>query len=190
MHCLRNRSSRGLFLTVLVLCLLIPGVNRAEEKAVPVLIYHQVLPAPNEPGETMISLERFREQMRFLHENGYTAIPVAELVAFMKGGQAPEKSVVLTFDDGWKSVKDVIPVLKEHRFKASLWIFPGTGMGYPHLDWPEVLEIAKDPDFEIGAHSMTHPWDGESLATWAQEKTRGRNHRRYVIRAERIEEDP
>lgn len=174
MDYMSNRSGLTVMLSLLALCVVIPVNGSCDDKGVPVLIYHQVLPAPDEPGETVISLEKFREQMRYLSDHGYRAITVAALVAFMKGGEVPEKSVVLTFDDGWKSMKDGIPVLKEYRFKASFWIFPRTGVGYPYLDWPEIRDIARDPDFEIGAHSMTHPWDGESLVTWAEGKTPGR----------------
>jgi len=180
----RKLNCLTVILFVLVLCVLIPVNGSCEETAVPVLIYHRVLPAPDEPGATVISLEKFRGQMRYLSDHGYTAITIAALVAFMKGGEAPDKAVVLTFDDGWLSMKDVIPILKEYRFAASFWIFPGSGVGYPYLDWPEIVGIAQDPDFEIGAHSMTHPWDGESLVTWAEGQTPGRtwNDAAYEVR--------
>jgi peptidoglycan/xylan/chitin deacetylase (PgdA/CDA1 family) len=174
MHDMRSCSCRTVLFAAFALCLLIPGIGSSEGKAVPVLIYHQVLPSPDESGETVISIERFKAQMDYLRGNGYTTITIADLVAFMKYGEAPERTVVLTFDDGWKSVKNAVPILKEHRFKASFWVIPGV-VGYPHLDWKEILDIAKDPDFEIGAHSMTHPWDAESLATWAEGKTPGRS---------------
>ncbi len=171
----RNRYGRLVMLSsVLALFLLIPDSSRCEEKAVSVLIYHQVLPDPAEPGETMISIEKFKEQMRYLSDHGYTTITVAALVAFMKGGEVPEKAIVLTFDDGWKSVKDVISILKDYGFKASFWLIPRSGVGYPYLDWSEIVNIDKDPDFEIGAHSMNHPWEGESLATWVEGKTPGK----------------
>ena len=93
------RSGLTVMFSVVALCILMPVNGSCEDKTVPVLIYHQVLPSPDEPGETVISLEKFREQMRYLSDHGYAAITVAALVAFMKGGEVPEKAVVLTFDD-------------------------------------------------------------------------------------------
>ena len=176
------RKAAGKGTLLLRICLIIMpiliashrNVQRVSAEGIPVLIYHEVLDSLEDPGETRISLDRFREQMKYLHDNGYTTMSIDELVAFMKGGAAPEKGVVLTFDDGWLSMRDAIPVLNHYRFKASFWIFPGTGIGYPHMEWPEIVEMAGNPNFEIGSHSLTHPWRSEDLVTWAEGKTAGR----------------
>lgn len=139
---------------------------------IPVLIYHQVIAATDKPGETIISLDLFREQMRYLYDNGYSTLSIGELVGFMQGASAPEKAIVLTFDDGWKSVMEIIPVLTRYRFKASFFIFPGKGIGGPYMDWKALREIAANPDFEIASHSLTHPWDKRNnLVTWIEGRT-------------------
>jgi peptidoglycan/xylan/chitin deacetylase (PgdA/CDA1 family) len=165
---------RVCFIILLILAASHLNVPRVSAEGVPVLIYHEVLDSLGDPGETRISLDRFREQMKYLHDNGYTTMSIDELVAFMKGGAAPEKGVVLTFDDGWLSMRDAIPVLNHYRFKASFWIFPGAGIGYPYMEWPEIVEMAGNPNFEIGSHSLTHSCRNEDLVTWAEGKTAGR----------------
>jgi len=145
---------------------------------IPVLIYHEILPNAEHPGETIISLDKFRDQMKFLHDSGYSTISIDELVSFMKGGNVAKKSIVLTFDDGWKSIMGIIPILKEYQFKAAFFIFPGKGIGSPYIEWADVLSIAKDPNFEICSHSMSHPWDKNSnLVTWVDGKTAGKGVR-------------
>jgi peptidoglycan/xylan/chitin deacetylase (PgdA/CDA1 family) len=176
------REAAGKGTLLLRICLMIMpiliashlNVQRVSAEGIPVLIYHEVLPSLEDPGETRISLDRFREQMKYLHDNGYTTMSIDELVAFMKGGAAPEKGVVLTFDDCWLSMRDAIPVLNHYRFKASFWIFPGTGIGYPYMEWPEIVEMAGNSNFEIGSHALTHPWRNEDLVTWAEGRTAGR----------------
>lgn len=169
-----NRNTRVLLLMVLILPLYCPPITHGAEQGIPVLMYHDVLPAAEHPGETVISLDKFDSQMRYLYEHGYTTLSMDELVSYMKGGPAPAKAVVLTIDDGWQSVREVTPILKKYHFKASFWIFPQKGIGYPYLDWKDLFEIAEDPDFEIGAHSLSHPWDHENLRTWAEGETPGK----------------
>jgi peptidoglycan/xylan/chitin deacetylase (PgdA/CDA1 family) len=57
----------------------------------------------------------FEAQMRFLRENGYRVIPLEDLFEFLQfRRQIPARSVVITFDDGWRSVYDIAwPILKK-----------------------------------------------------------------------------
>ncbi len=146
---------------------------------VPVLMYHKVSTDPHdEPDHTLIRIDRFKEQMQYLADHGYTTVTVSELVECMQGKrQLPEKSVVLTFDDAWKSTLDAVPVLEQHKFKATFLI--ATDMidrHLPaHLSWDELRRIAANPNFEFGAHSISHPWQvGNTLVSWAEGKTQGR----------------
>ncbi|MBW4593756.1 MAG: polysaccharide deacetylase family protein [Brasilonema angustatum HA4187-MV1] len=193
---------KALFVIVLTLNVLLPLLAIAEsphqknEKGtvVPILIYHEILSGHHgneykRPGETIISLKKFSQQMTYLYQQGYTTLNIEELVNFMKGKRViPPKSVVITFDDGWKSQMLALPILRQYHFKASFWLFPGSGIQDPYgdyLSWREVRKIANVPGFEIGAHSMTHPDDPRSnLVTWVDGKTKGRSalNAEYEIR--------
>lgn len=153
------------------------GVSAEETSdGIPVLIYHEVPDAAAEPGETVIRLADFKAQMQYLSDSGYSTISMDDLVRFMKGeGAVPKKSVVLTFDDGWKSQLNALPILDQFHFKASFWIFPGKGIDEPYLSWDDVTAISRNPNFQIGSHSMTHPWDrAGNLVTWSDGKVDGR----------------
>jgi peptidoglycan/xylan/chitin deacetylase (PgdA/CDA1 family) len=143
-------------------------------------MYHKIsTDSSEEPNHTLVALERFEEQMRYLAEQGYTTVHLEELAAHMRGERAlPEKSVALTFDDGWKSVLNALPILEKHRLKATFFMVTGYLDGnYPaFLRWPDLEKIAANPNYEIGAHSITHPWDaGDNLAAWAEGRTRGKS---------------
>jgi peptidoglycan/xylan/chitin deacetylase (PgdA/CDA1 family) len=147
--------------------------------AVPVLIYHEIGVSRTPPGETAIRAERFREEMDFLASHGYTTLSVGQLVDFLGGRPVPERSVVLTFDDGWKSVQEAVPLLKKHGFKATFFIITGAAdgqFGPDYLSWPQIETLAREPLFEIGSHSVTHPWDpANSFLTWCENKPAGKS---------------
>jgi peptidoglycan/xylan/chitin deacetylase (PgdA/CDA1 family) len=155
--------------------LLVVGAGHSQE--VPVLVYHDVVStAVPEPGRfDQVPMESFKQQMKYLHDNGYKTITIDELVSFVQGGSVPEKAILLNFDDGWKSIPAIIPLLKQYHFKASFFIFPG-GIGQAdYMTWDDIRAIARDPDFQIEAHSMTHPWAPTSnLLTWVEGKTAGK----------------
>ena len=166
-------------LLALVLGLTVNPPADAGDPGVPVLIYHQIVTDGTKPGETVISLDRFREQMDYLAANGYTAISVGELVDYMRGkSRVPAKSVVITFDDGWKSVLNAVPVLERHGFKASFWIITRKGIGWSNMEWSDVRALDAHPLFEVGSHTASHPWDpADNLVTWVDGKVPGRGVR-------------
>lgn len=158
------------------ICLVLRARISGSEEGIPVLIYHQILSGDDDPGETRISLVNFEEKINYLCENGYTTTSMDDLIRFMKNGSTSPKPIVLTFDDGWKSVITAIPILKRYHFKASFFIFPRKGIGKPYMDWADISAIAENPDFQIESHSMTHPWDKKSnLVTWVEGKTIGKD---------------
>ncbi len=145
--------------------------------SIPVLVYHEIVTTDDrEPNEVVIKLDKFKEQMDFLAEQGYSTLSMDELVEFMKGKKSvPEKSIVLTFDDGWKNVLNAVPVLEQYNFKASFWIIAGDWFGPDYMDWAQVKELDRHPNFEVESHTVTHPWNKDSnLLTWLDGKPLGK----------------
>jgi peptidoglycan/xylan/chitin deacetylase (PgdA/CDA1 family) len=153
---------------------------------IPVLIYHEIATDGRPAGETVISLERFEEQMRHLAAEGYRTLSVDELVAVMRGRRAPRKAVVLTFDDGWKSALNAVPILERYRMKASFWIITGAGIGIDYLEWSDIEQLARNPLFQVESHTVTHPWDPkDNLVTWLAGSVPGKDS--AAVRAELVE---
>jgi peptidoglycan/xylan/chitin deacetylase (PgdA/CDA1 family) len=149
-----------------------------EARTLPILVYHQILPTasllPN--GYDGIPRERFESQMRYLKDRGYTTLSMDEVVRFLEGEAFPERSVAIHFDDGWKSHVEAAAILERHGFRGTFWVIPGTGIGEPHLDWPDVEAIAANPRFEIFSHTMTHPWKPrDTMLDWINGRTPGRD---------------
>jgi len=133
-----------------------------------VLVYHRIGADPAAGDAETVSVAHFEEQMQELVARGYKTLTLDEMARRMNGDDEPSgKTVVITFDDGWKTQALVLPVLRRLGFKASFAIFPGTGLGWDYFEWPDVEAISADPLFEVFSHSMTHPWDRkENMVSW------------------------
>lgn len=131
---------------------------------VPILVYHTV--SPHHPGQTPAQIQldvdptSFREQMDYLAEHNYRVISLGRLVDALKHDETlPERAVVITFDDGWVSqYLRAFPVLREHGFKATFFIYtrPIGRDDSLYMNWDQVREL-RDAGMTIGSHSRTHP---------------------------------
>jgi peptidoglycan/xylan/chitin deacetylase (PgdA/CDA1 family) len=134
-------------------------------KSISILSYHHLLkneenPFPN--NDSVLSVENFQEQMKYLHDKNFNAITLDELEKFLRGEiKLPQNSIVITFDDGYKSnYIYAYPVLKEYGFKASIFMITKLITNEPtkfdpktlqYLSWKEMKE-AKDV-FEYASHT-------------------------------------
>jgi peptidoglycan/xylan/chitin deacetylase (PgdA/CDA1 family) len=137
---------------------------------VTVLVYHEVVTDNRTEGKTTITAEHFAEQMELLSDEGFVTVGIGDLVRHMKGeATLPPKAVVLTFEDGWRSVLNATPVLDRYKQKASFWIITGNGIGGLYLDWSDIERLAANPRYEVYSHTVSHPWDpNNNLVTWVQ----------------------
>lgn len=128
---------------------------------VPVLVYHGIVSNPDRFSMTQAT---FAEQMEALKKEGYETISMKELYGFVHDHKTvPEKSFVLTFDDGRKdSFYGADPVLKALGYKAVMFI--ATGVSLPdasqkpstyYLDADEIKKMALSTGrWEIQSHAI------------------------------------
>jgi peptidoglycan/xylan/chitin deacetylase (PgdA/CDA1 family) len=132
------------------------GVDATGYQLVPVLVYHNIDKEPR--GRLVIAADAFAEQMRYLKTHGYHVVSLAEFVDWLHlRRQLPRKTVVLTFDDGYRSFREfAYPVLKALRFTATLFVYTDyVGAGRNALGWDELKTLAAD-GFDVQAHSKSH----------------------------------
>jgi len=132
------------------------GVEATGYQIVPILCYHNL--GPESKGRLLLAASKFDEQMRYLKANGYRVISMAEFVEFTRlNRQLPRKSVVLTFDDGYKSfMQYAFPLLKELGFTATLFVYTDyVGAGKNAFTWQDLKELAA-AGFDVQAHSKSH----------------------------------
>jgi peptidoglycan/xylan/chitin deacetylase (PgdA/CDA1 family) len=131
------------------------GVEPGGFQLVPVLCYHNL--GPQARGRLVLAAKTFEEQMRYLKDQGYRVVSVRALLEFNAlRRQLPRKTVVLTFDDGWKAFKEyAYPVLKELGFTATLFIYTDFMGARSAMSWDDLRELSKE-GFDVQAHSKTH----------------------------------
>jgi peptidoglycan/xylan/chitin deacetylase (PgdA/CDA1 family) len=131
-----------------------------------ILTYHSISDG-NSPLKIPPAL--FVEQMEWLRENVKVA-PLHEIItALVERRTLPERTVVLTFDDGYRDFYSVAaPVLRRLRLPAIVFLptghcgktndWPGQPASVAKealLDWQQVAELVHQ-GFSFGAHGVSH----------------------------------
>lgn len=131
------------------------GLKSEGYQTVPVLSYYRL--SKNKPSKTAITQNDFKVQMKYLKDNGYHVITLDQLLGFLDyQEQIPEKSVVITFDDGWISVYDIaFPILKEYGFPATIFIYTDFVGGGKAMSWKHIKELS-EAGFDIQCQTKTH----------------------------------
>ena len=133
-------------------------VDAGGYQVVPILCYHQFGAGNRARNKMEVSQNNFEQQMAWLKDNGYAVISLDDLHEFLNGtGTLPEKAVVITIDDGYRSTYDVaFPILKKYGFPATVYVysdFVNSGMA---LTWAQMSEMQGSGLIDIESHSKTH----------------------------------
>jgi peptidoglycan/xylan/chitin deacetylase (PgdA/CDA1 family) len=142
---------------------------------VPVFVFHSLEP------------ETFEPKLRYLADNGYETLSADEYFqVLVRAGPAPERAVLLTFDDGRGSLWSVgYPLLKRYRMRGVVFLVPGRTPSRPgplpptwddvregrvpasvvrgheagqgaFLSWEEIDALSRTDVFEFQSHTLTH----------------------------------
>ena len=109
-----------------------------------------------------------RAQLVLLRRRGYVGLTAAEAERRRQNGTLPPRALVVTFDDGFRSVLRALPILEELGFPATVFAvtsfvdsgeplrWPGLEQSEESLGWSE-LELLREARWEVGSHTATHP---------------------------------
>lgn len=124
-------------------------IYNINQKQVAVLVYHNIVEKEEMKGldKDSLTTKEFEKQLEYLKNNGYTSISLDELYEWKNGkNDIPEKSVVITFDDGFYSFKHLAqPILQKYHFKAACFLIGNVTMSItPEYDEGEYVTIGLD----------------------------------------------
>jgi len=121
---------------------------------IPVFCYHQV----NE--------QSFLDDLRFLVQNNYKTIDADTMLRHLQREEkAPDRSIVLTFDDGAQNLYQVaFPLLKKYGMKAVVFIAPrfhesareANNNSLTPLTWEQIQEMHESGVFDFQSHTLEH----------------------------------
>ncbi|MCU5681698.1 polysaccharide deacetylase family protein [Bacillus wiedmannii] len=175
---MKARESKGfnkVFIFIAIAILLIGTIGFiifskvSKEQQIPVLTYYYLakdkdkkVSAELKNRNTVLSVEEFEKQMKYLADNQYHTLTLQEFNEFIKGKKKlPKKSVLITFDNSSKSnYLYAYPILKKYKMHAASFAVTSKIVAKEQsLDVQKVqplseVEIDKMKDvFEFGSHT-------------------------------------
>ena len=141
-----------------------------EKTRVAVLGYHNF--SNTKPvTEMLMRTSEFRQQMEYIRKAGLRVISMKEFLEWRLGNlQLPAKCVLITLDDGWRSVyTDAFPILKEYGYPFTLFLYTKYLSGRGDSMTPEMIREMQQHGATIGSHSTSHYYP----STWKKELARG-----------------
>ena len=124
-------------------------------QVVPVLSYHDFAEKCGAPLCTPKHI--FQEQMKYLSDNGYTVITMNAFLGFLEYQHGiPERSVVITIEDGYRSFyKIAYPILKSYGYPATVFIYTSlVNKSKNGITWAQLRKIKAD-GFEVGSNCIS-----------------------------------
>jgi peptidoglycan/xylan/chitin deacetylase (PgdA/CDA1 family) len=147
------------------------AVDGLHERTLVVLMYHKV---NGVDGNTVtVPPTAFDEQMAQVGELGYTVVPLDDVLDhYVDHRPLPERSVLITFDDGYLDNLDhAVPILQRHGYPAVLFApigYLGAKRPLPHdehlagrgivnrtLDWSQLAELEAG-GVRVESHGIGH----------------------------------
>ncbi len=139
-----------------------------------ILMYHQI--AEHQKGARFnglrVPVAMFERQLKWLHDNHWNFMTMSELIE--KQSQLPEKTVVLTFDDGYlDNLTNALPLMKKYNARATLYLVvdrhdndwstkkkkhhdSGELAQDKKLSDQQVIQLLDSGRFELGGHTHSH----------------------------------
>jgi peptidoglycan/xylan/chitin deacetylase (PgdA/CDA1 family) len=138
-----------------------------------ILAYHAV--SSTWRAQLAVSEVELRSHVAFLKRRGYTGLTFSEAERRRSDGTLPERSLVVTFDDGYASTLRALPILADAGFPATVfvvtqftesgeplawpgierWLEPATRDELTPLTWSDVERLV-EAGWEIGSHTVCH----------------------------------
>ena len=133
--------------------------NDNDTARVTVLGYHDFSDT-KKATEMLITTDQFRKQMSAIKELGLNVISMDDFLAWKRGEKKiQDKSVLITIDDGWKSVyTDAYPILKEMGFPFTLFLYTNYIDGGASALTIEMIKEMQKHGCSVGSHSVSHPY--------------------------------
>lgn len=139
-----------------------------------ILQYHHI--SSTTPPSTSASPEVFEEHLNLIDRLGFQVRPLTEVIAAIKAGRPFEdKTVAITFDDGYDSIYlEGYPRLKARNWPFTVFISP-RAIDKNHgstMSWEQLNEMQRN-GATIANHSLQHlhlleRLSGENQETWQQ----------------------
>ena len=135
-----------------------PPSALAQASSATILVYHRF--GPTVADSMTVTTAVFTAQLSYLHDHGYTIVPLRDVVSFAAGhGELPLRAVAITADDGHRTVfSDMKPLVEKYRIPVTLFIYPSAISNASYaMTWEQLAALKATGLFSIESHTYWHP---------------------------------
>ena len=134
-----------------------------------ILSYHEIADKSQTLDSTYaVTPSNFDQQMHWLMDNGYHFIGINDILKYRKSGKTlPDKAVLITFDDGYRSVyTNAYPILKKYKIPSVIalvgsWLLKENKVDFAgqiiprseFLSQKEIKEMVSSGLVEVASHT-------------------------------------
>jgi peptidoglycan/xylan/chitin deacetylase (PgdA/CDA1 family) len=132
----------------------------------PILAYHGV--RVDKTDRYAVAPALLREHLTVLVESGYTSVSLLEGMHALRAGTLPERSVVVTVDDGYADfasaaldvfndfdIKGSVFVPTAHIGAEDAWMARWNAIRFPLMSHAQIADVAA-AGWDVGVHSASH----------------------------------
>lgn len=129
-----------------------------------ILLYHNISESYHKSQTDMnITAATFESHIVSLLRSGYRIISFNTYIDYLNGlCKLPEKSVIITFDDGYLSnYTTAFPILRKYGVTGTIFVVTSRvgsfDTQYPHFTWKQAKEMVDSGVISIYSHTVSHP---------------------------------
>ncbi len=161
-----------------------PELTVKRSAQVSILCYHAFTEGASSDDMTL-NIGRFRRHLQALKDAKLPVIAMDRYLAWRRGQQdIPDPSIMITLDDGWKSVFTLAaPVLREFGYPYTIFVYKNyVGGGGRAMTVADIRQLLQE-GATLGSHSVSHPFPSvyrrkaqgppEEYAAWLVDEYQG-----------------
>ena len=138
--------------------------TKDERKKLVILMYHGFTEG-NKESDYVLNIKKFEEDIIYLKKQGFSFVDTNDIIDYVYSGKnLPEKTVMLTFDDGYlNNYIYAFPVIKKHKVKVVIspiayyveyyTLNHDENPNYSHLTYKEIKEMHDSSLIDFQNHS-------------------------------------
>jgi peptidoglycan/xylan/chitin deacetylase (PgdA/CDA1 family) len=150
--------------------------NRSEGRVL-ILLYHRVAKLASDPWGLAVTPRRFAEHLEVLRQHA-RPMRLRQLCQALRHGNLPDRSVVVTFDDGYAdNLHNAKPLLERHDVPATVFVASGFVESEREFWWDELTRLLLHPGalperLRLSINGNTYRWELGEAAYYGEKDFR------------------
>jgi peptidoglycan/xylan/chitin deacetylase (PgdA/CDA1 family) len=128
-----------------------------------ILMYHRIAELELDPWGLSVSPRHFAEHVEVIRKY-FHPLSMPEFVKHLQRGKVPNRSVVITFDDGYAdNLYNAKPILERHDISATIYLVTEALVEKRNFWWDDLESVLLQPDhlpesLELNLHGSQYSW--------------------------------